>query len=172
MTNELMNVKTGEMIKGDVVVRENEDMVVVQKADGKFVRQAKYKDFHSFVPQTTEEKIELFNIMNAGEEESDNGLSSNVGKKITIRDIVQTAYDKVNEDTGELEHGVVTYLFTPENEVFVTSSKSVHFTLSNLFKVFGNPADKENYVPIIVEVTSTRRENGKQINVKLVGVAE
>jgi hypothetical protein len=66
-------------------------------------------------------------------------LGENIGKIFELADVILNPYDKVNEETGEMEYGVLSYLITPEGVVYVTSSKSVYFSLKRIFQVFGEP---------------------------------
>ena len=110
---------------------------IKQNAEGKFERKAIYTPFSSVRPETRAQKIALLQLL-----ESDDvaiPLNEAVGKKITIADVIIRPYDKVNEDSGEMEYGVLTYMISTDGEAFVTSSKSVYYTLQNVFSVFGAP---------------------------------
>ena len=110
---------------------------ITQNAEGKFERKAIYQPFMSVTPETRAQKIALLQLL-----ESDTvakPLNDCVGSKITIADVIINPYDKVNEDTGEMEYGVLTYMISTDGEAFVTSSKSVYYTLQNVFSVFGAP---------------------------------
>ena len=110
---------------------------IKQNAEGKFERKAIYTPFSSVRPETRAQKISLLQLL-----ESDDvaiPLNEAVGKKITIADVIIRPYDKVNEDSGEMEYGVLTYMISTDGEAFVTSSKSVYYTLQNVFSVFGAP---------------------------------
>ena len=110
---------------------------IKQNAEGKFERKAIYQPFMSVTPETRAQKIALLQLL-----ESDTvakPLNDCVGSKITIADVIINPYDKVNEDTGEMEYGVLTYMIDTNGEAYVTSSKSVYYTLQNIFKVFGLP---------------------------------
>lgn len=167
MTNELanVNVQTGEVM-GQVIVNETADYVTVIE-NGKYVRKAKYTEYSSIVATTREERIWLMNILDGGEENG-NGLKDNVGARIEVANVIFRKYDKVNEDTGVLEYGVLTYLFTPEKDLFVTSSKSVYFTVKRALDMFGKPGD-ELWENLVFEVQKEKGKNGDMIKVKLVG---
>jgi hypothetical protein len=159
MTNEIMvNNKQG-------------NYEIIQNEEGKFSRKAKFEDFCSVVAESTEDKIALFNLLEGGDDESTNGLKEHVGKQIEVKDIIFRSYDKVNEDTGVIEYGVLSYLIAPDGVPYVTSSKSVYFTLKNMFKVFGNPTS-ENWKNIIIQVVQKKGLQHKYIDVKIVGLAK
>jgi hypothetical protein len=149
------------------VVREEENFVVIQNAEGKFSRKAKYHDYSSITAQSREEKIWLMNLME-GDEETGNGLKEQVGKHIVVENIITRKYDKINEETGQLEYGVLTYLITPEKQVFVTSSKNVYMSIIRIMDLFGKPTDSE-WENITVKVLKEKAQNGDMIKIKLVG---
>jgi hypothetical protein len=158
MTNEIMmNNKQG-------------NYEITQNEEGKFVRKAKFEDYCSVVAETPEEKIALFNLLEGGEENT-NGLKDHVGAQIEVEDVIFRSYDKVNEETGAIEYGVLTYLIAPDGVPFVTSSKSVYFSMKNMFKVFGQPTD-ENWKNIIIQVVKKKGLQHQFIDVKIVGLAK
>ena len=166
--NEMVNVETGEIVETpNTLVRETDQYVISKTEDGKFVRKAKYEDYSSFKAETRQDKIWLLNIME-GDEETGNPLSEHIGKVIEVQDIITRKYDKLNEDTGELEYGVLTYLITPDKQAFVTSSKTVYFSVNRIMDLFGRP-DEEGWENIKLKVGSEKGANGTIIKVKLVG---
>lgn len=148
-------------------VRETENYVILKDEKGKFSRKAKYASYSSIKAETREEKIWMMNLFE-GNEDTGNGLKDHVGKQITVADVITRPYDKVNEETGEIEYGVLTYLFTPEKIAYVTSSKSVYFTLMNIMELFGKP-DSELWEDITIQVLKEKATNGDQIKIKMVG---
>jgi|SRR5690625_3186319 len=160
-----VNAETGEIID-TVIVRENDEYQVV-KSDGKFKRKAKFEDYSSFKAENREEKIWLLNVME-GDENSGNGLKDHVGKTIEVQDIITRRYDRIDENTGETEYGVLTYLITPEKEVFVTSSKTVYFSIVRIMGLFGKP-DSDEWENIKVKVGKEKGQNGDIIKIKMVG---
>lgn len=171
--NEIKNVdtETGEIVEQQYtgeVVRETDDYVVLKDENGKFVRRAKYNDYSSFTAETRQDKIWLLNLIQGDEEEVGFPLSEHVGKTIEVEDIIIRKYDRINEDTGETEYGVLTYLITPERDVYVTSSKTVHFSILRIMELFGKPTD-ELWENIKLQVGSERGQNGTIIKVKMVG---
>lgn len=149
-----------------IFISETDKYVVVKDSfTGKYSRKAKYTDFASFEPETKEEKIRLFNIMEG------NGtlpMKEHFGDTLEIENIIFRSWDSIDEDTAELEHGILTYLFTPEGNVYATSSKAVYFTLQNLIKVFGEP-NTEGYENMIVQIVKKKGEKGDQVTIELVG---
>jgi hypothetical protein len=154
MTNEIMvsNIK--------------ENYEITQNAEGKFQRKAVYQMFSSVTPETKEQKIAMMNLL-SGDAANTQPLGENIGKEFEIADVIINPYDKVNEETGEMEYGVLSYLITPEGIVYVTSSKSVYFSLKRIFQVFGEP----HYTAgeIIVKAVKKQGQQFKYTDIQIVG---
>ena len=131
---------------------------IKKNSEGKFERKAIYQAFMSVRAETRAQKIALLQLL-----ESDTvakPLNDCVGNKITIADVILSPYDKVNEDTGEMEYGALTYMIDTNGEAYVTSSKSVYYTMLNIFKVFGVPHWEEDEA-VTVQVV---KKKGLQFN--------
>lgn len=173
MTNELTNVnmETGEIVEtSDQVVQDTSDYTIVKKENGKFEKQMKFKEYMSRVPETDEEKIELYKVFNDSDSNLVKRLSYEVGNTINIKDVFIRPYESFDEGSGNVIQGVLTTLQDTDGQYYATSSKSVYYSLKNIFQAFGSP-DMENYKPVQVEVTETKQQNGMQINIRLVGLA-
>ena len=137
---------------------------IKKNAEGKFERKAIYQAFMSVRAETRAQKIALLQLL-----ESDTvakPLNDCVGNKITIADVIISPYDKVNEDTGEMEYGALTYMIDTNGEAYVTSSKSVYYTMLNIFKVFGVPHwEEEEAVTVQVVKKKGLQFNYTDINV-------
>ena len=137
---------------------------IKQNAEGKFERKAIYQAFMSVRAETRAQKIALLQLL-----ESDTvakPLNDCVGNKITIADVIINPYDSVNEDTGEMQYGVLTYMIDTNGEAYVTSSKSVYYTLQNVFKVFGTTHwEEEEAVTVQVVKKKGLQFNYTDINV-------
>lgn len=184
MTNKDVNKTTGEIATKDMndsneqfiatleqsrsnVKYETSEYVVSQGTDGKFSRKAKYQPFSSIKAETRADKLWLLNVLE-GDEESGFGLKDNVGKEIVVENIIFRPYDRINEDTGEFEYGVLTYLITPEKDTYVTSAKSVYFTLKQIMELFGSPGT-DDWENITVKVGKEKMQNGDAIKIKMIG---
>jgi hypothetical protein len=143
-----------------------ESYEITQNAEGKFQRKAVYQPFSSIVPVTKEEKINMMNLLNG--DDVGQPLGENIGKQFQIADVIFNPYDKVNEETGEMEFGVLSYLITPENIVYVTSSKSVYFSLKRIFQVFGEPHYSEDEV-ITIQAVKKKGQQFQYTDIKIVG---
>lgn len=147
------------------VQRENENYVIIKDENGKFSRKAKFQSTSTIVAETRQDKIWLMNLLE-GAEGTGNGLKDHVGKQIQVADIITRPYDKVNEETGEMEYGVLTYLLTSDRIAYVTSSKTVYFSITRMVELFGKPSAEE---PFIVQVGKEKGLNGDLIKIKMVG---
>jgi hypothetical protein len=156
-----------EVLETSIVVSETEDYTVFKDQNGKFTRKAKFREFSSIVPQNRKEKIWLLGLLE-GDEETGNGLKSHVGKQIEVQDIITRKYDKINEETGQKEYGVLTYLITPDRIAYVTSSKSVYFTITRIMELFGQPGTPE-WENVVIKVGKEKGANGDMIKIKMVG---
>lgn len=141
--------------------------VIEQDSNGKFTRKTVYKPFSSLKVETKEEKIKLVNLLN-GEGENTIQMKEAVGAEIEIVDLIHKPYDSVDEETGELSYGVLTYLFDDAGNVFVTSSKSVYHTLKNVFSVFGYPGE-EDYLGLKVQIVKKKGQSHEYVDVKVIG---
>jgi hypothetical protein len=160
--NEIANVE----VQAELVVRENDRYSVIQDAEGKFKRKAKYNHFSSIKAETRADKIWMMNLLE-GTEESGQGLKDHVGKHIEVADIITRPYDRINEETGAEEYGVLTYLITPDKTAYVTSSKSVYFSIIHIMELFGTPNDAE-WENITIKVLTEKGANGNIIKIKMV----
>ena len=178
MTNQIdennVDANTGEIAvqeetNVEVVQRETDEFVVV-KENGKYKRKAKYKEYSSITPKTREEKMWLLNVVEGDENDpnSGSGLKTHVGKQIIVADVITRTYDRINEDTGKQEYGVLTYLINPEKQVFVTSSKTVYFSIIRIMDLFGKP-DEEGWENVTVKVGKEKGLNGDIIKIKMIG---
>jgi hypothetical protein len=148
-----------------VTVKENYE--VMQNQEGKFIRKAVYQQFASIVPETKEQKIAMMNLL-SGDDEKTQPLGEHIGAHIKIADVIFNPYDKVNEETGEMEYGVLTYLITPDQVVYVTSSKSVYFSMKRIFQVFGEPHYTQED-EITVKVVKKQGQQFKYTDIQIVG---
>lgn len=157
---------------GKVVVEETEKYIVYKTAEGKFLREMKYDRFWSKVPETQEDMLRMYQVMNEDEAEGVNTMSTNVGAKFQVEQIYFEPYNSFDEETGESRSGVTSTIETPEGEFFVTSSKSVYHTLNRIMQTFGTPNTDTYRNPVIVEITGQKGMNGTIIDVKLAGFAK
>lgn len=172
MTNEIMNVneQTGEILTQEVLVNETEDYRIVKLPNGKFRKDMKYKNFHSRIAETQDEQAELYKVFNENNPELVTQLKNMINREITIAHFFTTSYEAFDEETGNVNSGVVTTIQDISGDYYVTSSKSVYYTIFNIMETFGYPNSKD-YEPVKVKVTGTQQKRGVQIDLQLVGRA-
>lgn len=135
-------------------------------ANGKYKRKALYKAFSSVVAETREQKINLMNLLDS--DDIALPMSEYTGATIKVSNVITKPYDSVDEDTGEITSGVLTYLLTPDGLAYVTSSKSVYFTLQTAMTVFGE-APYSSGDELIVEIVKKQGKQFKYTDIKVVG---
>lgn len=145
-------------------VKESYELFVDQ--EGKYRRKAVYSAWSSVHPETKEQKIALLNLLNSGDEAA--ALSDYIGAQIQVADVLFNPYDRINEETGEQEFGVLSYIITPEGTPYVTSSKSVYFTLKRMFQVFGEPHYSGEEV-VTVQPVKKKGKEFQFIDLKIIG---
>ncbi|QGH74203.1 ssDNA binding protein [Bacillus phage vB_Bpu_PumA1] len=171
--NEIVNPEEVEQLNVQTIVEEDDKYIIYKDENGKFKRKKKYNQYFSFEPKDRQEKIELFNLMDGEDSDREDVKSMNDSENavIEVSRVIFNPYDKINEDTGFREFGVITYLFDDtQNLVYVTSSKSANHTLNEFFQKFEYPHE-EGYVPVKVQVKKKPAPNGtgKQVILKIVG---
>jgi hypothetical protein len=143
-----------------------EEFQIIQSTDGKFIRKAIYQPFSSVEAVTREQKINLMNLLDSDDVALPMG--EHIGAELKIVDVIFNPYDKVDEETGEIEHGVLTYVIDPNGTAYVTSSKSVYFTLKKVFQVFGEPHYNEEEA-IAVKIVKKKGQTHQYTDLKIIG---
>lgn len=140
--------------------------IVQDETTKKFSRQAIYSAYSSIVPVTRAEKIAMMNLLE--NDDVAQPMKNHLGAQITVANVIHQPYDRVNEDTGKMEYGVLTYLLTEEDVAYVTSSKSVYNKTKRFFTLFGEPAwTKEDDITVII---SQKKGNKHQyVDIDLIG---
>src|SRR5699024_719274 len=133
-------------------VNETADYTIVKLSDGTFKKNMKYKQYHSFVPETEEDTIELYKVFNDEQSDLVTPLKNMVNKEIVIKNLFMNPYQSFDEKTGNVTNGISTTIQDLDGNYYATSSKSVYHTLNNLMESFGYP-NTSNYKPLKVLVT-------------------
>lgn len=152
MTNQLVKAPENKI---------QQSYTVLQDADGKFFRRGKYEAWASSQPQTEEEMIQLFNIME-GQDEEVVPMKMAVGKVLSIEDVYFNPYTSIDEDTGEEMDGVLTYIKSADTLFYATSSKTLYNTLVRAINMFGHKLN--------VKITSKKGQNGDIISCQVVSM--
>jgi len=125
--------------------------IIKNPQTNKFERKPIYPSFSSVVAETREQKLYMMKLLDS--EDIAIPAGEHINKAFEIQDVIFSPYNKVDEETGELEHGILVYLITPElNDqkepiVYVTSSKSTYYTMKRYFQLFGTPHYNEDERP-------------------------
>lgn len=164
------NVETGEIAPSEIIVRETAEYQIVQLPNGKFKKNMKYQKFHSRTPETEEDQIELYKVFNDENSKLVTPMKNMIDQEITLQHVFITPYDKFDEKTGNVDTGVTCTIQATDGHYYATSSKTVYHTLKGIFQQFGNPTQPE-FKPLKLKVTGTKRENGVQIDLSLIGRA-
>lgn len=164
------DLETGEILNTEIVVQDTPDYRIVKLPDGTFKKNMKYKQYFSRIAETEEEQIELYKVFNDSDSELVTPLSNMKDKEITIKHVYIQPYESFDEKTGNLTDGVTTTIEDVDGSYYATSSKSVYYTIYNIMNTFGYP-NNENFKPVKVKVTGTKRQNGVQIDLELIGRA-
>lgn len=143
-----------------------EGFEVYQNEEGKFLRRATYSAWSSITAETKEQKIRMFNLLNSDDE--GNPLKDYIGAEIEISDVMFNPYTSIDEKTGEERPGVLSYIFTPDGIPYVTSSKSVYFSLKRMFQVWGEPHYSEGET-VRVQVIEKKGREHKYVDIRVIG---
>src|SRR5699024_1156869 len=110
MTNEIQNVdvNTGEILQTEEVIRDTEDYTIVLQADGRYRKDMKYKKYYSLVPESKEDSIELYKILNSQDNEKVTPMAQMKNKEIEIHQVYTNPYQSFDENTGGNINGVTT----------------------------------------------------------------
>lgn len=162
-----VNTETGEIKGTEIMIDDNHAYTIFQNTvTGEYRKEQKYAKDWSKVPETEEEVIHMYNILNSDEED---GLvvpmKNTLKQKIDIEQVYFNPYEKFDTKTGNMIYGVVTMIQSPDGTYYATSSKSVYFDLKNIFETFGKP-NTPNYRTITVLVKGTKVNKNIQIGVK------
>lgn len=163
MSNEIQNTP---ILATPQLVQDTPNFSVYKQHDGTFKRVMKYQESCTFVPQTDEEKKYLFAVQNDQDSEHVVPMKKAVGLDLEIVEFFTSPYEKFDEKTGETENGVTTSIKSTDGLWYATSSKAVYYSLQKIIASFGFPHEP-NYTPIAFTITSTKREKGEQIDLKI-----
>lgn len=110
----------------------------------------------SIVPSTQEEKVKLFNALEA----CDAKLNDEVGQILKIKDVYVNEYQKVDTNTGEPRKAHRTILFDENGKTHVTASNYFYISLMKLMSIWGDPSKWVE--PMAVKITKKSVKNGMQ----------
>ena len=165
MTNEMTNYQNNQ----ENIVEETENYKVIKLEDGTFLKKMKYQKIWTAVPETEEDQIKMYQVLNSNEEdELVTPLKNMLKQEIIIKNYFTNPYQSFDKATGESTDAVTTIIEDIEGHFYATSSKTVYYDLLRLAETFNTP-NTPDYRPIIVKVNGTRQQKGIQISLSFVG---
>lgn len=116
----------------------------------------------SIVCKTNEERKNLFNAL----EQADVLLNDVVGTEFELKDVYIHRYERVNDETGEVEPKVRIILFDSEGKSYACGSFGIFNILGRMFEVFGTPNRWEQPLKVRV-VKKDIHDNKKMLSLEL-----
>ncbi len=114
----------------------------------------------SFVVNTPDEKIKLYNAMTNPEKK----VSEMVNKKIQLKDVYVEMVQMTNEDTGEVSPAPRIVLIDKGGMTYSCMSFGIFNSLKSLFGVFGTPDTWDDCVE--VEIVSIEKGDRRILTMK------
>ena len=176
--NEMVDVDTttGEIIESTLsytIVNDTPDFTVIKLKNGEHEKLMKYKSISSFPTNTEVEQMKLFQLINA-DSESDmiKALKEHKGKKIAIKNLMTSPYEKFDKVTGGAKRGVLTRFEDLDGNYYATSSKAVYFSVLNIVDTFGLPDTEKTKRALEIKVNGKKQLNGVQTLIEVVGFTD
>lgn len=141
--------------------------IVKDPKTGKYRKAMYYKQISSKVPETDEEVLQLFMVMNDTDNKLVTPMKNVVGLEFVLDEFHTSPYESLDEDTGEITRGVTTTIKDTDGNWYATSSKSVYYTILNTYDVFGSKIAGA----LKFQVTTKKVNNNNQINLAIIGKA-
>lgn len=151
------------------VVKSTEDYEIVKldepDQDGNlFEKRMKYKRIATHMPESENEIVELYAVLNDSTGEKVTPMKEVIGLTFVAKNFYTSPYDSFDGKTGQTSRGVTTTIEDTDGNFYATSSKSVYYSVLNLYENFGMK-------PFILQIVGIKREKGRvQINVQLTGI--
>ncbi len=117
----------------------------------------------SVICKTNEERKYLFNAL----EQADVLLNDVVGTEFELKDVYINRYERINEETGEIEPKVRIILFDTEGKSYACGSFGIFNILRRMFEVFGTPNQWEQPLKVRV-VKKDIKDNKKMLSLELI----
>ena len=121
------------------------------------------KTYCSIVCKNSEEKKKLFNAL----EKADVLLNDVVGTEFELANVYIHKYDKINEETGEVEQKVRIILFDSEGKSYACGSFGIFNILGRMFEVFGTPNTWEEPLKVRV-IKKDIKDNKKMLSLEVI----
>lgn len=92
------------------------------------------KPYISFVPESTEDQVKLYNAMNSPMYR----IKAAINKPIKMMDAVLVPCTLVNEDTGEATQAIRAIIIDDKGDTYAATATGVITSLKNIMSVFGS----------------------------------
>lgn len=92
------------------------------------------KPYISFVPESTEDQIKLYNAMNSPMYR----IKSAINKPIKMMDAVLVPCTLTNEETGEVSQAIRAIIIDDHGDTYAATATGVITSLKNIMSVFGS----------------------------------
>lgn len=117
----------------------------------------------SVMCKNMEERKNLFNAL----EQADVLLNDVVGAEFELKDVYIHRFERINEETGEVEPKVRIILFDSEGKTYACGSFGIFNILCRMFEVFGTPNQWEQPLKVRV-VKKDIKDNKKMLSLELI----
>lgn len=108
-------------------------------------------NFTTLPVETKSEKTKLFKVVNSDSIK----LIDMVGKTVNMVDVYMERYERLNEETGEIEPQTRIIIISEDGSHYSTSSKGVLQDITKIFQAFGMPSKDNECYPMNLDVYQT-----------------
>ena len=122
------------------------------------------KELYCSLPaDTVEDKKAIFKVLGS----ADYKVADTLGTTINLRNVLVQKYEKVNQETGEVETKYRTILIDENGTTYASASKGLFTSCKRLFALMGLPEHWVESLPVKVEEVKTA-QGFKTFEIKLV----
>ena len=123
----------------------------------------KLKDTYSSLKNNTiESKKIMFNAL----QKCDYRVSDMLDTEIDLVNVIMQHYQKVNDETGEVEDKIKTILIDKDKKTYASASHGLFNSMLNVLSMFGEPSKWEE--PLKIKVVETKTKQGfKTFEIKI-----
>lgn len=116
------------------------------------IQQSEKQTYCSIPLDTVENKKKVFKIS----EKADGIVKDILDKPIKLKDLFIQKFDKVNDETGEIEEKVRLILIDSEGKSYASASKGLYRSILKLCALIGLPETWENPIDAVISETATK----------------
>lgn len=110
----------------------------------------------SMTIDTQEDKKRLFSLM----ENADFKVADKLNTKILLKDVILQKFERINEETGEVEDKQRIILIDKEGVSYASASKGLYNSVIRLISFLGEPSEWEE--PLAIEVQEIKTKKGQK----------